>query len=106
MATINFELIGDRTAEDLYKDTAVTNDYKETIEVEYKEQSVVPEGATDIKEFTQEDNTILYSYKLEEVNPETDIEFGKKIVEKTFWLQDSELAWKATTARAKTLYDI
>ncbi len=110
MEKIEFTLIENRTADNIYKDTAIINWYKETIieTVEYTMETTAPDNAYEIKEYTQENGQILYSYKVdtEIQNTETDIEFGKKIVNTRFWLQDSELSWKATTMRAIKEYNI
>jgi len=49
-------------------------------------ETTAPDNAYEIKEYTQENGQILYSYKVdtEIQNTETDIEFGKKIVNTRF----------------------
>lgn len=108
---ITFALRGERTASDLYKDTAIKNGYKEkvvkTISGEALSPEEIPAGAYSIIEDSAQVPTV-WRYKLdtEVTNPITMEEFGKKITDDTFSFQDAELAGEAETIRAKKEYNL
>ena len=117
MASISFDLRAGRTADDLYKDTAITNGWKSQVE-DINEVTVDP---YDVDTFTAPDNMVEGSLKTvttdEKVvatyqtltmidNPVTDIVFGEKIVRESFGLQDAELSGKAETLKAKQEYNV
>lgn len=130
MATITFELkTQGRTADDFYKDVALTNGYETTVEstvVEDTETDLlteqerddyvypdnVVEGSKSVLPYTQDDSTVMYkiSYQTSittiEPNPITDIEFGKIVSDKKFAGEDIELQGNAVKARARGDYNI
>ena len=111
-----------RTAEEVYSDTALVNGYipnttedfiTDLLTEDQKNAFEYPEGTTEdskkIQAFTQDDKTtILYktSYTVESPNPETEQEFGQKIVAKIFGKMDSDTEGKAATIRAKKKYNV
>ena len=116
MSNIEFNLIEGRTAENVYKDTALLHGYKKTIkEVQTEEISVKDLTIDEITEFNFPENTIssrveddILYYVIETTveidNPVSEIDFGRQFVNETFRKQDASLSGKATEKRAKIEY--
>lgn len=120
MNILEFNLIGERTAEDIYKDNAVVSGYKAKVtdSTEYEETGltleeyeayVYPKGTVEEskRHVHNGDDThdITYTVELEIDNPISDIDFGKALTDKSFQAQDSMLAGKATEMRSKAGYE-
>lgn len=125
MTKLELDLRGTRTADDVYNDTALLNDYQTTLT---SEEEVVKEGLTEaekdayvypdtvvesskkVEQFTREDGsvdfTIRYTKTVTTANPETQLEFGKRLVQKEFAVRDSKLAGDAESKRAEIEYNI
>ena len=115
MTTLQLQLREGRTADDVYRNTAHVNNYEPKIEnveetklIGIAEDWEAPEGTSAIKFFTRQDGSIDVTYNIvtEIDNPETDIEFGKKIVQKTFAQQDAQLQANFTLKEALKAYEV
>jgi len=120
METITIKLREGRTVSEVYSDIAVYGWYNPTIieNIANTTQAmtqaealwyVYPDNIINgsKKSFTQLDNTVILQYDTEEItdNPITEQEFGKAIVQKSFWSQDAEAESIAVKIRSEKEYN-
>jgi len=108
---LTIQLRDGRTETQVYEDSAVVQGWTPTITQitshEITDGSEVPEGATNVQTFTNEDGERV-TYDLEETidNPQTAEEFGKEVVRRKFAEQDAQLESDAVKIKAMEGYNI